>query len=79
MIELPKGKMSLGPFIHVFYRHVNVDGLLLPAQYDTFDPSNQNAGRHAVYGYSITSPFDAARMTLPSGAVIDTSTATRKP
>jgi hypothetical protein len=79
LIELPKDQMSLGPFVHVFYRHVKVDGLLLPAQYDTFDPANHNSGRHAVYGYSLTRPFDGSRMILPAGAVVDTSTATRRP
>lgn len=79
-IGLPANRRSLGPFTHVFYRHVRVGGsggLLVPAQYETFDPTGGNAGRHAVYDYALAPSFDGRRVTAPQGAVIDTTKTTR--
>ena len=77
LIGLPADRTSLGPFTHVFYRHVTVGGLRLPAQYDTFDPTGATAGRHAVYGYELASTFDARRVEKPAGGVVDTTATTR--
>lgn len=77
LISLPKEKQSLGPFLHVFYEHTRERGLLFPSKYDTFDPMQQNAGRHAVIGYSLSAPFDESRLTPPKDAVVDRSSSER--
>lgn len=77
LIGLPKEKQSLGPFLHVFYEHTREGGLLFPSKYDTFDPTQHNAGRHAVIGYSLSVPFDEARLTPPKDAVVDRSSGER--
>jgi hypothetical protein len=73
LIGLPREQKSLGPFVHVFYRHVRVGGLLFPAQYETFDPTGGNSGRHAVYGYRLADNFDATRTAPPPDATVDTT------
>lgn len=77
LIGLPKEKQSLGPFLHVFYEHTREGGLLFPSKYDTFDPTQHNAGRHAVIGYSLSVPFDESRLAPPKDAVVDRSSGER--
>lgn len=77
LIGVPNDQGSLGPFVHVFYEHTREGGLLFPSKYDTFDPTQHNAGRHAVTGYSLSVPFDASRLVPPKDAVFDRSSAER--
>lgn len=72
LIGLPKEIKSLGPFTHVFYEHITVDGLIFPRRYDSFDREGHNSGRHMAYNYSIRRPFDLSRMkTTPASKIAD--------
>lgn len=62
LIGMPKEVKSLGPFTHIFYEHVKVDGLVFPGRYDSFDKEGNNSGRHIAYNYSLKKPFDINRM-----------------
>ncbi|MBL9008350.1 MAG: hypothetical protein JNJ46_29085 [Myxococcales bacterium] len=77
LIGLPKDQQSLGPFLHVFYEHTREGGLLFPSKYDTFDPTQHNAGRHVVIGYALSGSFDASRLRPPKDAVFDRSSPER--
>ncbi len=70
LIGLPKEIKSLGPFTHIFYEHVKVDGLTFPSKYDSFDKEGHNSGRHIAYNYSLKKPFDLKRMkTTPTSKI----------
>ncbi len=71
LIGLPKTEKSLGPYTHIIYTYRTVDGLTFPEKYDTFDPTNHNAGRHIAYDISLAAKFDESRMKIPNGAVLD--------
>lgn len=72
LIGLPKEVKSLGPFTHIFYEYVNVDGLTFPAKYDSFDKQGNNSGRHISYNYSLKKLFDLNRMkTTPASKIAD--------
>lgn len=70
LIGLPKEIKSLGPFTHVFYEHTNVNGLILPRRYDSFDKEGNNSGRHIAYNYSLKKPFDLNRMKTTAASKI---------
>lgn len=72
LIGLPKEIKSLGPFTHIFYEYVKVDGLTFPSKYDSFDKEGHNSGRHIAYNYSLKKPFDLNRMkTTPASKIAD--------
>lgn len=70
LIGLPKEVKSLGPFTHVFYEHVNAEGLVFPGRYDSFDKDGHNSGRHIAYNYSLRKKFDETRMKVAAEAKI---------
>lgn len=72
LIGLPKEIKSLGPFTHIFYEHVKVDGLVFPSKYDSFDKEGNNSGRHIAFNYSLKKKFDLNRMkTTPASKIAD--------
>jgi|CXWL01.1.fsa_nt_gi hypothetical protein len=72
LIGLPKEVKSLGPFTHIFYEYVKVEGLIFPGRYDSFDKEGNNSGRHIAYNYSLKKAFDLNRMkTTPASKIAD--------
>jgi hypothetical protein len=65
----------LGPNLHVFEEHREVDGLTLPVFYVSYGFNQRNASTsnavHYVFDLSLGEPFDEARMERPSGAIVD--------
>lgn len=77
LIGLPKTEKSLGPFTHIIYTYTTVDGLTFPEKYDTFDPTNHNAGRHIAYDFLLNAKFDEIRMKIGKDALVDASKSER--
>ncbi|MEE9268936.1 MAG: hypothetical protein V3V49_01610 [Candidatus Krumholzibacteria bacterium] len=75
---LPAEMKSMGPLFHVFDAFRDVEGLKMPASYRTFSPAGDMYGEHEVSDWSLRKTFDESRMTMPEGAVRDTSSAKRK-
>ena len=73
LVKAPKGQNSIGPITHVIYSYKNVDGLIFPEKFDTFNEKGRDYGRHIIYNYSLSNKFDESRMIVPTDAVVDTS------
>ncbi|MCI0404155.1 MAG: hypothetical protein L0212_11645 [Acidobacteria bacterium] len=78
LMNLPPGVQQIGPIYHLFTHYVTVDGLLFPSRYETYGEGGDAAGYHAVSALSLSRPFDESRMSMPAGALLDTSSRTRK-
>ena len=73
LFNMPEDVTFLGPMIKVFETYDTVDGLKIPTTYKTYTPDGTIYGDHTVEDISFTKVFDEARMKMPGGAVIDTS------
>ena len=73
LVGIPKEQTSIGPITHIIYGYKNVDGLVFPEKFDTFNEKRQDYGRHIIYSYSLNKKFDESRMEIPADAVIDKS------
>ncbi len=60
----------------VFDEFTSVDGLLLPGTGTVYKEDGTRSGTFRWSAVSLRQPFDAARMQMPAGAVIDTSSPT---
>lgn len=79
IMGLPKEAQVFGPVLRKNTYFVDYDGLKYPALFATYaaDLSAQY-GDHVVYNLKLDAPFDESRMEMPAGAVVDTSTDTRR-
>lgn len=76
---LPPQMTSWGPMYHNFRSYQEVDGLIFPESWITrMVQDNREIGQHLLINHSLTEPFDASRMEMPTDAVLDTSSAERK-
>ncbi|MBI4160969.1 MAG: hypothetical protein HY509_00805, partial [Acidobacteria bacterium] len=69
---LPEGRNAMPEHLLVYDQFAEVDGLLVPAEYTIYEEGVVVA-TCAIGDWSFTDRFDAARMVMPAGAVIDES------
>jgi hypothetical protein len=70
---LPPGAKATPPHILVYEEFATVDGLVVPVRYSIFDKSHKLIATCEIRNWSFKKPFDGTRMTIPAGALIDTS------
>ncbi len=70
-IGLPDSVKSYGPFINKVHSYTNVNGILLPEKYDTYNPQGRISGNHLVLDYKMNEKFDEAMMQMPAEAIQD--------
>jgi len=63
--------------ILVYEEITTVDGLVVPTRYSIYEKNHSLYAACKIRDWSFNKPFDAARMTMPAGAVIDISSPTR--
>jgi hypothetical protein len=69
---LDEGETSTPEHCLVYDQMTTADGLQLPAHFTIYEAGKVYAAC-TISNYSLSAPFDEARMTMPPGAVIDTS------
>lgn len=69
---LPPGVDATPPHILVFDEFTTVSGLLVPTSYTIYDGDKVYASCE-IRNWSFTQPFDAKRVAMPAGAVLDES------
>ncbi len=69
---LPEGVSQSPPHVLVYESFETVDGLKVPTKFTIYENEEFYAGCE-IGKWSFSEPFDEARMTMPEGAVIDTS------
>jgi hypothetical protein len=74
---LPPGVEHTPPHTLVVDDYTEVDGLRVPTGYTTYTANHREYLHCTVSDWSFTKPFDASRMVMPEGAVVDTSSPTR--
>lgn len=70
---LPEGQDSTPPHLLVYDEWTTVDGLVVPTHYTIYE-GDAIYGSNAIRDWSFEGSFDASRMEMPEGAVVDTST-----
>jgi len=70
---MPEGHTSSPEHRLVYDGMTEVDGLKLPSHFTIYE-NNEVYAACAISDYSLSAPFDEARMTMPEGAHEDTST-----
>jgi hypothetical protein len=70
---LDEGETSTPEHCLVYDEMATVDGLQMPSHFTIYEGEKVYAAC-TISGYSLSRPFDEARMTMPEGAVVDTST-----
>jgi hypothetical protein len=71
---LPEGVEALPEHILIYKEWTTVDGLLVPTSYTIYELDGSVYGSCDVSAWSFSDPFDASRMEMPEGAVVDEST-----
>ncbi len=71
---LPPGAESLPPHVLVFEDWSTVEGLLVPSRFAIYGLDRSPLAACAVRDWAFGVPFEEAWMTMPEGAVVDTST-----
>lgn len=71
---LPEGVEAAPPHILVYDEFTEVHGLSVPTRYTIYDKDHSVYASCDVRDWSFTRPFDASRMIVPAGAVVDDST-----
>jgi hypothetical protein len=74
---LPPGVKASPPHILIYEEFASVEGLVVPVRYSTYEKNHTLYATCEVRNWSFKKPFDATRMTIPPGAVIDTSSPKR--
>jgi len=74
---LPVGVAATPPHILVYEEFATVDGLVVPTRYSIYEKNHALYATCEIRDWSFKKPFDAARMTMPAGAVIDASSPKR--
>jgi hypothetical protein len=69
---LPEGVKHSPPHVLVYDTFETVDGLKVPTSFTVYENEEFYAGCE-IGKWSFREPFDEARMTMPEGAVVDTS------
>lgn len=74
---LPPGVAATPPHVLIYEEFATVDGLVVPTRYSIYEKNHSLYATCEIRDWSFKKPFDAARMTMPPGAVIDASSPTR--
>ncbi|MGH7452535.1 MAG: DUF6503 family protein [bacterium] len=74
---LPPGVRATPPHILIYEEFATVDGLVVPTRYSIYEENHSLYASCEIRSWSFKKPFDATRMTMPPGAVIDSSSPTR--
>ncbi len=78
LMGVPEGQL-FGPMLRVHDKFTTVDGLVFPTRFHTMPPDGSTTyGFHAVINYSMTKPFDEARLKKSAHSVVDTTTHLRQ-
>jgi hypothetical protein len=78
LIGVPADVRFFGPLVKVFESYATVAGLKVPAKFNTYSMEGDVYGEHIVEDISFSKKFDEARMSMPDGAVIDSSSNKRQ-
>jgi len=71
---LPPGVKASPPNVLLYEEHATVNGLLVPTRYEFFvKEGHKPMATVKVREWSFSKTFDASRLTMPPGAVVDTS------
>jgi hypothetical protein len=70
---LPEGVKSTPENTLVFDAWTTVSGLKVPTAFTIYKADHSVYAKCAIRDWSFSEPFDAARMTMPEGAVVDES------
>ncbi|MEK7225953.1 MAG: hypothetical protein AAB221_09750 [Bacteroidota bacterium] len=62
---------SYGPFINKIHSYTTINGILLPENYDTYNPKGKVSGNHLVLDYKMNGKFEEKMMQMPKGALQD--------
>ncbi len=74
---LPPDAKSTPPHILVYDTFTTVDGLVVPSKYSIYEKDRKPYAACEIRNWSFKKPFDTSRMTMPPGAVVDTTKPTR--
>lgn len=69
---LPEGETSTPPHLLVYDEWTTADGLTVPTHYTIYEGEAVYASNQ-IRDWSFSRPFDASRLEMPEGAVVDTS------
>lgn len=73
---MPPGLKALPPNRVLYEEHATVDGLIVPTRYEFFvKEGHKPLATVRVRDWSFSKPFDASRLTMPAGGVLDKSKA----
>lgn len=70
---VPPNTKSTPPHILVYEAFETVDGLVVPTRYSIYEKDHKLLASCKIRNWSFKKPFDESRMTMPAGAVVDTS------
>ncbi len=70
---VPEGAKSTPEHILVYDEFTTVEGLTVPTRCSIYEADGTSFATSEIGDWSFSRPFDAARMTMPAGAEIDTS------
>lgn len=70
---LPEGSTASPPHVLVYQDFEKADGLLVPTRYTIHEQGGSVYATNRTHDWSFTKPFDASRMIMPAGAVVDPS------
>jgi len=73
----PPEQEFIGPLLKVYAKHTEVQGLVLPARYDTY-VQGRRYGLHWARNYELDLPFDEERARIPEDGVVDESETVRR-
>ena len=71
---LPPGSKHTPDHILVFDEHETVNGLVVPTRFTVYEMDHSVYARCSITDWSFDQPFDATMVTMPAGAVVDTTT-----
>ena len=70
---VPDGAKSTPEHIFVYEEFETVDGLTVPTRCSVYELDRTLYGSSEILDWSFGEPFDSSRMTMPEGAVVDSS------
>lgn len=71
---LPEGVSATPEHTLVYDRYQTVDGLVVPIHYTIYESDKREYASCTIENWSFSEPFDAEKVEMPAGAMLDTST-----
>lgn len=79
LLGLPPERQVFGPVLRMHDAFTEVDRLIFPTRMRTGSlDGTRVAGHHTIINYAINEAWDPDRIRRPEGAVVDSSSATRR-